>query len=208
MQPGVPCSTIRHLAGSASRHLATSPLCPGCPSLPLLLVWMNVSSLSPWLSDFHTVWFSVSSGCFMIFFFYLKTFYLFYYFLERGKGGRKRGRETSVCGWPSCVPHQGPGPQPRHVSWLGIEPATFWFAGPCSIHWATPARFFVLKLLSFFWLCEEAQYVYLCLHLGQKPNGNFLICVSVLCLPPELFIGTQWDIEANMKRHCELWIAT
>ena len=37
---------------------------PSCPSLPLLPVWMNVSSLSPWLSDFHTVQFSVSSGCF------------------------------------------------------------------------------------------------------------------------------------------------
>ena len=33
---------------------------PGCPSPPLLPVWMNVSSLSPWLSDFHTVRFSVS----------------------------------------------------------------------------------------------------------------------------------------------------
>ena len=38
---------------------------PGCPSPPLLPVWMNVSSLSPWLLDFHTVWFSVSSGCFL-----------------------------------------------------------------------------------------------------------------------------------------------
>ena len=28
---------------------------PGCPSPPLLPVWMNVSSLTPWLSDFHTV---------------------------------------------------------------------------------------------------------------------------------------------------------
>ena len=28
---------------------------PGCLSPPLLLVWMNVSSLTPWLSDFHTV---------------------------------------------------------------------------------------------------------------------------------------------------------
>ena len=60
-----PCSTIRHLVGSASRHLASSPLCPGCPSPHLLPVWMNVSSLSPWLSDFHTVQFSVSSGCFL-----------------------------------------------------------------------------------------------------------------------------------------------
>ena len=38
---------------------------PGCTSLPLLPVWMNVSSLSPWLSDFHTVRFSVSSDCFL-----------------------------------------------------------------------------------------------------------------------------------------------
>ena len=41
----------------------SSPPC--CPSPPLLLVWMNVSSLSPWLSDFHAVRFSVSSGCFL-----------------------------------------------------------------------------------------------------------------------------------------------
>ena len=38
---------------------------PGCLSLPLLLVWMNVSSLSPWLSDCHTVQFSVSSCWFL-----------------------------------------------------------------------------------------------------------------------------------------------
>ena len=47
---------------------------PGCLSPPLLPVWMNVSSssffffvssLSPWLLDFHTVLFSVSSGCFL-----------------------------------------------------------------------------------------------------------------------------------------------
>ena len=38
---------------------------PSCPSPLLLPVWINVSSLTPWLSDFHTVWFSVSSGCFL-----------------------------------------------------------------------------------------------------------------------------------------------
>ena len=51
--------------GSSSHCLATHPFCPSCPSLPLLPVWMNVSSLPPWLSDFHTVWFSVSFGCFL-----------------------------------------------------------------------------------------------------------------------------------------------
>ena len=55
---GTTCSTSCQLA---------SPLHPGCPSLPLLLVWMSVSSLTPWLSDFHTVQFSGSSGYFFVF---------------------------------------------------------------------------------------------------------------------------------------------
>ena len=48
-------------------HLATTILCPldlASPALSLLPVWMNVSSLSPWLLDFHTIWFSGSSGYF------------------------------------------------------------------------------------------------------------------------------------------------
>ena len=49
---------------SSSCHLAVCPLCHDCPSLPLLVVWMNVSSLTPWFSHFHVVWFSDSSGCF------------------------------------------------------------------------------------------------------------------------------------------------
>ena len=52
---------------------------------------MNVSSLTPWLSDFHTVHFSAIFGCLLF-----------------------------------------------------------------------------LNLLSFFWLCEEAKYIYLYIHLGQK----------------------------------------
>ena len=77
-----PRSTIHHLTGSPATALPVLfhdlppcwvlqlPSCyksspPGCPSLPLLPVWMNVSSLTPWLSDFHTVQFSVSSGCFL-----------------------------------------------------------------------------------------------------------------------------------------------
>ena len=45
----------------AAALLCMSLLLPSCPSLLLLLVWMNVSSLIPWLSDFYTVRFSVSS---------------------------------------------------------------------------------------------------------------------------------------------------
>ena len=65
LQPGLPGSTIHHLPGSTRHCPAARPLLPGCLSPPLLLVWMNVSSLSPGLSDFHTVRFSVSSGCFL-----------------------------------------------------------------------------------------------------------------------------------------------
>ena len=45
-----------------------------------------------------------------------------------------------MCSYHSHAPYWGPGLQPRHVPWLGIEPATPWFAGWSFIHWATPAR--------------------------------------------------------------------
>ena len=35
------------------------------PPPPLLPIWMNVSPLTPWLSDFHTIRFSSSSGYFL-----------------------------------------------------------------------------------------------------------------------------------------------
>ena len=45
-----------------------------------------------------------------------------------------------MCGFLSHVPYQGPGLQPRHVPWLGIEPVILWFTGQYSIQWATPVR--------------------------------------------------------------------
>ena len=57
---GLPAAVLLAPVLSSPTCQETSP--SGCLSQPLLLVWMNVSSLTPWLSDFHTVWFSVSSG--------------------------------------------------------------------------------------------------------------------------------------------------
>ena len=51
-----------------------------------------------------------------------------------------------MCDCLSHSPHRGPGPQPRHVPWLGMEPATLWFTGQHSVHWATPARVRTLLL--------------------------------------------------------------
>ena len=45
-----------------------------------------------------------------------------------------------MCGCLLHALHWGSGLQPRHVPWLGIGPATLWFAGWRSTHWATPAR--------------------------------------------------------------------
>ena len=54
-------------AASHTHHLAGCPLHPSCASPLLPQVWVNVPSLTLWLSDFHTVQFSGSSGCFFLF---------------------------------------------------------------------------------------------------------------------------------------------
>ena len=70
-------SSICHLSGVHQLPPCHESSPPGCPSIPLLPVWMSVSSLTPWLSDFHTVQFSVSSGCFLFLYVLLSFFWLF-----------------------------------------------------------------------------------------------------------------------------------
>ena len=62
-----------------------------------------------------------------------------YLVLERGEG-KVRGRETLMYGYVSYISSWGPGPQPRHVPWLGFESMTFQFIGWHSTHWAMPFR--------------------------------------------------------------------
>ena len=62
------------------------------------------------------------------------------FIFREGKGGRKRGRETSMCGCFLCASYWAPGPQPRHGPWLGIELVTFQSSGQHATHWNTPAR--------------------------------------------------------------------
>ena len=61
-----------------SPPVATLPrvLSTCCPPLPLLLVWMSVSSLTPWLSDFHVVQFFCLSWLFLFFNLLLSFFWL------------------------------------------------------------------------------------------------------------------------------------
>ena len=78
--------------------------------------------------------------------YYYQFFFLRFYLFTFSVWGREG--ETSMCVGLSHTPNWGPGPQPRHVPWLGIKPATLGFADWHSIHWATPARaqFYFLKI--------------------------------------------------------------
>ena len=99
--------------------------------------------------------------------FFLSSFFFFkkkiYLFLESEEGREKeRGRGIRVweIHWlvASCMhPNWGPGPQPRHVPWLAIEPVMFWFSGQCSTHWATPVRARQWVFLSAH-NCTQVQY--------------------------------------------------
>ena len=64
---------------------------------------------------------------------FLKKDFIFFIFRGWGREGKREGNISSA-------PYWGPGGQPRHVPWLQIKPATVWFTGQDSIHWATPAR--------------------------------------------------------------------
>ena len=88
------------------------------------------------------------------------SFLRFYLFLEEGKEGRKRGRETSMCCCLLCAPYWGPGLQPRHVPWLGIKPVTLRFTGQHPIHWATPPREQMAVFHLFLWLSSIPWYIF------------------------------------------------
>ena len=66
--PGCPSQLIlTQMWGIPVYQLLVCFLQTGSLSPPLLPVWMNVTSLTPWLLDFHAVWFS---GSFRFLFFF------------------------------------------------------------------------------------------------------------------------------------------
>ena len=102
----------------------------------------------------------LSCWCFLFLSFFFIRFYLFT-FKERDREGEREGekhqygRDTWIC----CLWHAhnwGPGRQPRHILWLGIKLATFWFTGQHSLYWATPARAF----FSFLFPCYPPHFSY------------------------------------------------
>ena len=82
-----------------------------------------------------------------------------------------------MCGCLPHAPYWGPGLQPRHVPWLGIEPAAPWSTGWHSIHWATLAKtklFSIFKMpplflfslgKSHYSICQIADFHFSVLHI-------------------------------------------
>ena len=55
------------------------------------------------------------------------------------------------------------------------------------IFWKFWLFLFLNQLLSFFWLCKETKYIYLLIHLGQKPKLYFFIPSPFSSSPPTPF---------------------
>ena len=126
-----------------STMFVTMILCYICsPHLHFCLLWFGLSIFHfPHIIAHQLYYYNISVVVWDYAIYIFKGFFKKYLFiLGKRKGGRKRERETSMCGCLSCALDQGPGPQPRPVPWLGIEPVTLLLAGWYSIHWATPAR--------------------------------------------------------------------
>ena len=74
-----------------------------------------------------------------------------------------------MCGWFSCVPYWGLGPQPRHVPWLGIEPATLWFtacAQSTELHQPVLYPSFLTGYVSFY------LHLKMCLLILERRKGR------------------------------------
>ena len=61
----------------------------------------------------------------------LKTLFIF---RKRGRKGEREGEKHQWMVASRAPPTGGPGPQPRYVSRLGMEPATLWLTVQHSIH--------------------------------------------------------------------------
>ena len=138
-------------------------------------------------------------------------FFRFYLFVFRERGGKgereeeklQREKETLIFLFHLCMqslvdscmcPNQGLNPQPLHVPWMGIEPATFRFVGQCPTNWSTPARaryVFMLnvKVLHF-------MYVYV------KLNIRSMLCIFLRYFPKLLFQCNKQLLRTNEELPC------
>ena len=100
--------------------------------------------------------------------------YFVYLVLERGEK-REKERERNINVW---LPLVHPLLETWPVPWQGIKPATLWFTGQHSIHWATPVRAASVYLTAAWWewirgICPESNTHYPCSHSVPKQDFQF-----------------------------------
>ena len=112
-----------------------------------------------------------------------------------------------MCGCLSCASHWGPGPKPRHVPWLGIEPVTLRFAGGCSIQSATPARaqLFHLKMWGHF-ICKYFIFSFFFItNMDYKENVIIFSLSPILTAPNLLQFTSVWFTNIITFWMCHVW---
>ena len=115
---------------------------------------------------------------------------------EERKGGRKRGRETSMCGSLSHAPYWAPGRQPRHTpSWLGIEPVTLLFTGTQSTEPHQPGQITKTFIL---WHHKLPQ------NMKVWHRSDVTAHSSVCCQFWQFFC---WSCLGSLIACCHLWVA-
>ena len=114
------------------------------------------------------------------------------------------------------TPYWGPGPPPRHVPWLGIEPVTLW--GWHSIHWATLARvhWCFVGHLGIVWFVDKLKWIFsFCRWVSKhikKPIRSTVLSLdwhpnNVLLAAGSCDFKCRWEHE-NWQTHlsCSLFI--
>ena len=126
----------------------------------------------------------LSNKYMLCFFLYGKLIFKdFIYFQKEGKRRRKNGRETSMCGCLLCAPYWGPGPQPRHVPSLGIEPATLCHRPVLNpLSHTSQGRQLIFKSKKVFF-CKNKKMLFKCLNqiIYNNPQSHKRTGIQFLC---------------------------
>ncbi|KAF6119793.1 hypothetical protein HJG60_010199 [Phyllostomus discolor] len=63
----------------------------------------------------------------------------------------------------------------------------------CSRFSVSSGCFLFLIFLLSFWLCEEAQYIYLRLHFGQESEPSFFVALIPTIMSSPEFLSIKWE---------------